>query len=209
MNDNVTSFAAKKYFKDSGQLLGRYISELKELSDNPRLAQGLVVVLTAAITGIDAFHEYGKHWIPALRSTIKTGPEDHLEALVISFYSDVAIKDDGGKLFMTLSIDLDPKWVASIEETLKDTAPVVPDEIIPAVNQFSHLNGEEIINNFAFIEFAVAATLRDFGFSQHVFVSEADKVVVCTSRKGGVMVVQTVHHQVHHDDHLFLKNYFL
>lgn len=209
MNNNITSFAAKKYFKDSGQLLGRYISELKELSDNPRLAQGLVVVLTAAITGIDAFHEHGKHWIPALRSTIKTGPGDHLEALVINFYSDVAIKDDGGKLFMTLSIDLDPKWVVSIEETLKDTTPVAPDEIIPALNQFSKLDGEEIINNFAFIEFAFAATLRDFGFSQHVFVSEADKVVVCTSRKGGVMVVQTMHHQVHHDDHLFLKNYFL
>ena len=207
MNNNVTNFEVKKHFKDTIQSLDSYIGELKALSDNPRLAQGLIPVLNAAIAGLSSFYTQAKDWVPALRSNIKTGPDDHLEAVNIEFYSDIPAKFDGGVMFMLLSLDLSPEWLKGIEETLKGVLPIPAENVIPTLNQFSEIDGEDIINNFAHIEFGIVANLRDLGFDQYVLTNETEKVTVCVSRKDKIAVIQTIYNQVHFDDHLFLKNY--
>lgn len=207
MNDNVVNLGAKKYYKDNSKLLDDFIESLKDLSNNPRLCQGLVPVLTAAATGLRAFQTNGKHWIPALRSSIRTGPDDRLEALQLDFHSDVAIEGDAGTAFMSLTADVGVEWKDSITKSLEGHSPTAPENVIPRINVFSKLDDEEIINNFAFIEFGIAATLRDMGFAQYVLVNQESKVTMIAARKGEVIVVQTIYSQTHLDDHLFLKNY--
>ena len=94
-----------------------------------------------------------------------------------------------------------------IEETLEGVLPIPAENVIPALNQFSEIDGEDIINNFAHIEFDIVANLRDLGFDQYVLTNETEKVTVCVSRKDKIAVIQTIYNQVHFDDHLFLKNY--
>lgn len=209
MNDNIADLADKMFQKKVNQNLTDFVSKLERLKDNPCLVQGLVPVIQAILSGISAFRFRDNNaWEAALYMRYDVGPDGRAESLTMDFVSDVALQGgEDNPPFMTVTASVGDKWIELISKPLATLDPTAPDDVVPKMDRFADVEGEDLINNFAFIEYAMAADLRDQGFTQYVLTDPSTMEIGLVSIKGPVGVVFAINNKVHLDDHLFLKNY--